>query len=152
MLFRSQHFQMIGKAYELKQTFEDLTRFARLFVITGNRKYKNVFQNILDIRNGIAKKPINYNLLYWEVPEHTRQKYHPLSSPSSLISEMKELPYIPSELEKLRDAEIFSNDLVKLEEEAFYAMEGRFKAQDGSYSEITNPDQALAIFLLTSEV
>lgn len=144
-------YKMIEKAYELKQTSEDLTRFSRLYVITDNKKYKDIFLNILDIRNGSAPKPSNYNLLYWEVPEHVRKNKHPLSSPSSLVSEMKALPYLPSELEKLVEAVNFSNELVKLEEEAFYAVEGRFKDKSGNYSIIKARNQKLAISLLTSE-
>jgi len=143
-------FNMIEKAHELRQTSEDLTRYARLYVITGEEKYKAIFSKILDIRNGIAPKPANYNLMYWDVPEEVRQSKHPLLSPSSLLSEIKTLPYLPFELQKLSEAERFSNKLVIIEEQAFNAMVGKFKDSNGDYSIIKAADQALAISLLTS--
>ena len=146
-----QHFQMIEKARELKQSSEDLTRFSRLYVITGNKKYKNIFLNILDIRNGIAPKPTDYNLLYWDIPGNVRQDKHPLSSPSSLLSEIKTLPYLPSEFDKLEDAEVFSNELVKLKKESFRVMEGSFDEKNGNYSVTKAPNKTLAISLLTSD-
>ena len=45
-------------ADELRQTSDDLTRMARLYVATGNPIYKDYYQEILDVRDGKAPRPV----------------------------------------------------------------------------------------------
>ena len=113
---------MIQKADELRQSSDDLTRFARIYVVTGDKKYLNNYFNVLDIRNAKAKRPANYCGIYWDLSEKLREDRHPLLKKISLDSEMKKLPYNKFEYKMLSASESNSNDLVNLEMEAFRAM------------------------------
>jgi hypothetical protein len=52
-------------ADELRQSSDDLTRMVRTYSITGDPIYKEYFQQILDIRNGISPRPENYSGIFW---------------------------------------------------------------------------------------
>ncbi|PHS13290.1 MAG: hypothetical protein COA86_17440 [Kangiella sp.] len=143
-------FLMFEKSGELRQSSDELTKFARIYVITGDKKYKDFYFNVLDIRNGKVKRPKDYSLLYWNLPESERIN-HPLGDPSSLKSEMSKLPFLPFEFDKLDDAERNSNQLVQLEVEAFNTLIGLYKDSSGRYTIRGNSNKALAIELLHSK-
>ena len=141
---------MILKADELRQTSDDLSKFANKYVITANTMYKDNYFTTLDIRNGKVKKPLNYDGLYWDLPKSLRDKNHPLDKIVSLRNEMNKLPYTPYEFKKLSLSENNSNDLVNLEVEAFNAMVGLFKDENGDFTIKKQPNQKLAIQLMNS--
>ena len=54
-------------ADELRQSSEDLTKMAHLYVMTGNPRYKEYFQDIQDIRDGKKPRPEHYHNVYWDL-------------------------------------------------------------------------------------
>ncbi|MDP7451196.1 MAG: hypothetical protein QGE95_02890, partial [Arenicellales bacterium] len=54
-------------ADELRQSSDDLTRFVRTYVTTGDKRYQQYFQNVIDIRNGILSRPDEYENVYWDL-------------------------------------------------------------------------------------
>ncbi len=59
----------------LRQTSDDLTRMARLYAVTGEARYREYFDEILDIRNGIAPRPPGYfDLPYRDIVLDTGEK------------------------------------------------------------------------------
>jgi signal transduction histidine kinase/DNA-binding response OmpR family regulator len=64
---------------------------------------------------------------------------------------MKSLPYSVEERAMLELSEKNSNKLVDIEMEAFNAMDGKFRDEQGKYSIHKEPDQALAVRLLHSD-
>ena len=60
-------YQSFKLADELRQSSDDLTRMARTYVSTGDEKYARYYQEILDIRNGVAPRPLQYDLVYWDL-------------------------------------------------------------------------------------
>ena len=141
---------MILKADELRQSSDDLSKFANKYVITSNSIYKDNYFKILDIRNGKAKRPLNYDGIYWDYLQSHREKYHPLKKKLSLKEEMSLLPYTPFEFHLLEKSKKNSDDLVALEDEAFYAMIGLFKDNNNTFTTKGKPNQQLAIHLLNS--
>src|SRR5436190_14489673 len=91
-------------ADELKQSSDDLTNYARYYVMTGDGEWENKFWNVLDVRNG--KKP------------------RPDGRIISLRGLMKELGFSVAEFKKLKTAEENSNRLAYTERVAFNAMKG----------------------------
>jgi len=67
---------MYKKANELRQSSEDLTRYARQYVVTKDIKYRDRYFKILDIQGGIAPKPKDYDGIYSTRRE--RADIHPL--------------------------------------------------------------------------
>jgi hypothetical protein len=53
-------------ADELRQSSDDLTRMARLYVVTGDARYRSHFDRILAIRDGRAPRPLDYGNVYWD--------------------------------------------------------------------------------------
>jgi diguanylate cyclase (GGDEF)-like protein/PAS domain S-box-containing protein len=52
---------------ELRRSSDDLTRMARSYVLTREPKYKQYYQEILDIRSGKRPRPANYEFVYWDL-------------------------------------------------------------------------------------
>lgn len=142
---------MLVKADELRHSSDDLTKYARLYVDTKEKRYKENYLKIIDIRNGKVKRPNRYEHIYWDLLEPKRSRLHPLGEKTSLKAEIALLPYSKYERKQLRRAEKYSNDLVSLEIEAFHALEGVFKDEKGKYTLYNKPNQTMAVEMLHSE-
>jgi diguanylate cyclase (GGDEF)-like protein len=125
-----QRHQMILKADELRQSSDDLTRMARTYVITKDKKYKDAYFKILAIRNGKSKRPKEYEGIYWDLSKELREKKHPDTKAITVEDEMKELPFSIYELEQLYKAKQNSDKLAKLEIKAFEILENNKDAQN----------------------
>lgn len=147
----SGRYQMIVYADVLRQSSDDLSKFARLYVVSGNQTYKDTYYNILDIRNGAKKRPLNYQNVYWDIMEPERSNRHPLQNKKALSEILKGLAYDKTEYKNLQEAENNSNELSNLEIEAFNAMVGLYKDENGNYSRYGEKDQQKAIELLHSD-
>ena len=83
----------------MAKSSDDLTNYARYFVTTKDEQWRTEFNNVLKIRNG-------------EMSDET-------GIIKSFKDRVKEIPFLQSELDKLLKAEQLSNNLAKLEVEAF---------------------------------
>lgn len=111
-------------ADELKQSSEDLTKYCRVYVSTGDAEWEKKYQEVLDIRNG--KKP------------------RPDGRTISQKGLMKELGFTEAEFKKLQTAEDNSNALVYTELTAFNAMKGLFDNGTGHFTIKRAPNPKLA--------
>ena len=127
---------------ELKQSSDDLTHFARTYVVTNEKKYKQRYVTTLDIRNGKAARPHSYETIYWDLQKDIREQKHPLEKKSSLQSRIDLFAFSKAEKQLLALAEFRSNDLVNLEIKAFNLM----KTANGH-----NNNQSQAIEMLHSD-
>jgi len=145
-----ERYQMLVSADKLRQSSDDLTHFARTYVVTGDDKFKKQYLDTLSIRNGEKSRPFNYNSIYWDLKKEEREKSHPNSENISLKKIMEQLPFTIDELKLLKLSEFNSNDLVNLEIEAFNAMDGKYKDENNKYTIVKKSNQDLAIELLHS--
>lgn len=83
----------------MAKSSDDLTNYARFFVTTKNEQWRTEFNNVLKIRNG-------------EMPDEK-------NITKSFKNRVKEVPFLQSELDRLLKAEELSNNLAKLEVQAF---------------------------------
>ena len=83
----------------MAKSSDDLTNYARFFVTTKNEHWRTEFNNVLKIRNG----------------EMADDK----GITKSFKVRVNEVPFLQTELDKLLKAEQLSNNLAKLEVEAF---------------------------------
>ncbi|MDB5385026.1 MAG: domain S-box [Planctomycetaceae bacterium] len=146
------------KAYlladQLRQTRDDLTRFVRSYVVTGDPRYLQYYRDAQSLRDGTKQLPANFlGRVYWEfvvageiqlVLEH-----NPNAVPLHVLTKAQELS--PEEIAKLQLAEDESNHLVSLENRAISAMQGQFDDGLGQFSRKGAPDQKLAIQLIFGE-
>lgn len=137
-------------ADELRQSSDDLTRFARTFAVTGDKRYRDYYWKTLDIRNGTSVRPKGYEGVYWDLviakllPEPPSERTGALS----LEARMLQAGFTVDEFSKLKEAQNRSDELVRLEEVAMNAVEGRFDDGTGTFTREGTPDQAMATRIL----
>ena len=94
---------MLNHAASLSRTMskssDDLTNYARFFVTTKNEQWRTEFNNVLKIRNGDMADDKGIT--------------------KSFKVRVKEVPFLQTELDQLLKAEQLSNNLARLEVEAF---------------------------------
>lgn len=136
-------------ADELRQSSDDLTRMARTYVVTGEEKYKKFFDRIIAIRSGDAPRPPGYSDIYWDLvvgeeePADTQA-----GKKESLESRMLNAGFTVEEFALLKDSQNRSDALVKIEDTAMHALQGKFDDGSGTFPISKPPDPALAIQLM----
>lgn len=140
-------------ADELRQSSDDLTRFARMYVATGEDRYLHYYWDILDIRNGKIQRPEGYEGVYWDlvvgrlIPEPSAEK----KAAVSLEARLLQAGITVDEFSKLKEAQNLSNELARLESVAINAIKGRFDDGTGAFQKEGKPDASLAIRILNDE-
>jgi len=86
-------------SHVMSKSSDDLTNYARFFVTTKNEQWRTEFNNVLRIRNGDMADDKGVT--------------------KSFKARVKEVPFSQTELDQLLKAEQLSNNLAKLEVEAF---------------------------------
>ena len=135
-------------AIELRQSSDDLTRFARLFAVTGEEKYERYFNAIIKIREGKQAHPKIYTRSYWDhvaagtvVLDQEGQTY-------SISQKMLNLGLSDKELAKLSLSKKESDALIRLENIGMNAMKGLFLDKEGEFTTKKEPDFEMARNLL----
>jgi len=131
-------------ADELRQSSDDLTRFARTYTVTGDERFKHYFQQVLLIRDGKAPRPQGYDGIYWDLVTSAHQEGPSTGRAVALLDLMKAQGFTAAELDKLEEAKQRSDALVHLEDRAMDAMQGRVPAADGKTIVRGAPDPELA--------
>jgi len=124
----SKRYKSFQIAQELKNSSDDLTRFCRTYVETGDSIWEKRFWKVLEVRNGLHVRP-NGRMI-------------------SLHDTMKKLGFTDIEFNKLQEAEKKSNDLVWTEKVAFNALKGRFADNNRQFTILNVPDTNLARTIL----
>lgn len=121
-------------ADELRQSSDDLTRFARTYAVTRDAKYEQFFNEVLDIRNGSAPRPDGYERVYWDLVVAGVDPGGAPGERSALASRMLETGFTTEEFSKLKEAQNRSDELIRIERIATNAVKGRFDDGTGSFS------------------
>ncbi|MGI9372907.1 MAG: adenylate/guanylate cyclase domain-containing protein [Hyphomicrobiales bacterium] len=137
-------------ADELRQSSDDLTRFVRTYAMTGDARYKDYYRKILNIRNGKSARPEGYGGVYWDLVVAKLLPEPSLGTPGgeSIQERMRHAGFTVEEFSKLKEAQNRSDDLVRREEVAINAVEGRFDDGTGSFMRVGAPDPELASRIL----
>ena len=116
----------------LRQTSDDLTRMVRLYAATGDPVYREYFEEILDIRNGVAPRPVSYyEIPYWDIVLASGERPTAPGAPASIQSLMQQAGLRAEEQILLQEAERQSNVLAKLEDELMDVIDARAAAEGG---------------------
>ncbi len=126
-------YQAFRIADELRQSSDDLTRMARLYVVTADPIFEEYFRDILAIRNGLQPRPPNYDRIYWDLAVASRERPKHDGVPESLKQRMADLDLSPEELALLVEAQSNSDALVSLENTAMNAV--KVQLAQGSQTE-----------------
>jgi diguanylate cyclase (GGDEF)-like protein len=100
---------------ELRQSSDDLTRMARTYVATGDEQYRKHYAEIVDIRDGRAPRPRNYENVYWDLVQANGQRPRDGDVAVPLMQLMREAQFAPEELALLAAAKNESDKLIGLE-------------------------------------
>jgi len=150
LLYAKDRENMLFAADRLRQSSDDLTRFARTYVITGDKQFKQNYFTVLGMRAGAVARPERYEAVYWNLEKQEREALHPYTEKKSLAAIFASLPFSQQELELLLGSQNNSSELVSLETKAFRVMEGEFFDDPGKDTKKGLPNPSLAIELLHS--
>ncbi|RDU96259.1 methyl-accepting chemotaxis protein [Trinickia dinghuensis] len=127
-------------ANELRRSSDDLTRLARTYVVTGDEKWEQEYNQILAIRSGKAPRPLHYDRIYWDFVAAGEPVDAGQGETISLQDLMKRAGFTDEEFAKLREAEQNSDDLVKTETIAMNLVKGRTQDASGNFTQQGQPD------------
>ncbi|MCX7117313.1 MAG: GGDEF domain-containing protein [Legionellales bacterium] len=108
---------------ELRQTSDDLSRMVRLYVSTGDTLYKQHYQEILDIRNGLAARPIFSAAIYWDLVLEDNKRPRANGPAISLLGLMRRAQFSEAEFQELARAKAKSDELTQMESGAMKQVE-----------------------------
>jgi methyl-accepting chemotaxis protein len=131
-------------ADEFRQSSDDLTRLARTYSITGDKKFEDQYQEIVDIRDGKKPRPTEAHRIYWDFVAADGKKPRPDGATKPLLTLMQEAGFTDAEMQKLEAAKTKSDGLVALEVKAMNAVKGIFAGADGKYTQRGEPDFKIA--------
>ncbi len=119
-------------ADELRQSSDDLTRLARLYVVNKKSdpeqaaEYLREYNAILDIRAGKAPRPIGYEKVFWDIAAIEGKNPTANSDKTIALKDMmKELNFSAEEFALLDESEANSAALVKTEVAAMNLVDGK---------------------------
>ena len=138
-------------ADELRQSSDDLSRFARTYAVTGKPEFKKYFSRIIAIRDGEAPRPVGYEGVYWDLVAAGKARDVAPGRSLSLRARMLAAGFTNAEFDKLSESQNRSDALVRLEEVAIHALEGRFDDGTGAFALTASPDRQRALDLLHGE-
>jgi methyl-accepting chemotaxis protein len=118
-------------ADELRQSSDDLTRLARTYVVTGEKRYEDDYWKILDVRNGKTPRADGRTV--------------------ALKQLMQNAGFTDAEFGRLEAAERNSNGLVTTETIAMNAVKGQFDDGRGGYTNQGAPDAEMARRIMFDE-
>jgi signal transduction histidine kinase len=139
-------------ADELRQSSDDMTRFVRSYVVTGDPKYKRMYYEVLAIRKGKKPRPEHYNRIYWDfvaagIPIKTKP-----GQALSLQARMSRLDFSDAEFHKLNEAQRMADALARRESAAMHAMVGLYDDGTGHFRKRGKPNKEMAIRLVHDHV
>jgi methyl-accepting chemotaxis protein len=127
-------------ADELRQSSDDLTRLARTYVVTGDARYEQQYNDILDIRNGKKPRPEHYERIYWDFVAGGMPVPPASGRTVPLQDLMKQAGFSDKEFASLKAAQDNSDALVRTEVTAMNAVKGLFDDGSGKFTRKGEPD------------
>ena len=118
----------LALADELTWSSNDLTKFARLYTQTGNPKFLEYFQKVLDIQNGSFSLPKNYDGTFWDrvIAGNVQLLDTGTGRNLSLRDRMRWLGFSQKELDLFAEVQTLSDGLTAIETRAFNAVQERY--------------------------
>lgn len=104
-------------ADQMRQSSNDLTRMVRLYVTTGDPRYRGYYDEILDIRSGDAPRPKDYDSSFWDRVLANPDAQIETGPPASLVELMRRAHFSPEEFAALNASLRASNGLAVLEKD-----------------------------------
>ncbi len=117
-------YQSFLLANQLRQDSQDLTRMVRTYTVTGDAKWESQYLQVVDIQDGKAARPEQYQRIYWDFLAVSDQKPRPDGEPVALMALMKQVGLTPEEEAKLAESKQLSDALIAIETQAMNLVKG----------------------------
>jgi len=140
-----QRYQAYLLATQLHQSSDQLSLMARSYAVTGQKKYRNFYNEIVDVRSGKQSRPQFYHRVYWDLlmPENGIAPFTS-GEKKSFKQLMKQLNLPETESKLLLQAKNASVQLSMIELQAFSEV-GDGLATSSSYGKSEARDNALSL-------
>lgn len=116
---------------ELRQSSDDLTRLARSYVVTGDQRYKDQYNQILGIRDGKKPRFLNPERIYWDyLAVEGLNPPRENGNAIALTKLMKDAGFNEIELNLLQQSKNNSDKLVDVENRAMNLASSQHKNTD----------------------
>lgn len=112
----------------MRQNSNDLTRMVRLYVTTGDPRYRRYYDEILAIRSGEAPRPLDYDSSFWDRVLADGEGKVRRGPPAALTELMRRAHFSADEFAALAASLRASNDLAQLELEMMNKVAPRIAA------------------------
>ncbi len=128
-----QRLRSLTLADEMRRSSDDLTRLVRLYVVTGDERYQQHFENILDIREGRKPRPERDSIISPDMrgdgawPAHEGQAI-------ALLDLMRGAGFTEAELALLTEAKTLSDRLTHTEREAMRLRQAQGAGAEASHA------------------
>ncbi len=133
-------------ADSVRQSSNDLTNMVRLYVASGEPRYRDYYDEILAIRSGTARRPRDYDSSFWDrvlSGDRGPVRYGP---PMSLISQMRRAQFAPAEFRALQASLDASDGLAEVERDVMARVARRIsRGVDARYFADVRADYARLI-------
>lgn len=121
-------------ADQMRQTSNDLTRMVRLYVATGQQRYRDYYDQILAIRRGDEPRPLRYDSSFWDRVLARGRAEVRTGPPISLPDLMRRAHFSPEEFRALNTSLRHSNELAVTEVQVMARVAPRIaRGVDGDY-------------------
>ena len=91
-------------ADSMRQSSNDLTQMVRLYVATGDPRYREYYEEILAIRGGTPPRPIGYDSSFWDRVLAEGDGFVEYGPPESLVDQMRAADFEAAEFDALSAA------------------------------------------------
>jgi len=135
-----QRYQSYLLADELRQSSDDLTRLARTYVVDGNPRWEQQYNEIVAIRSGKQPRPAHYERIYWDFRAADIAPASAVGEAVPLLELMKRGGFTEGELGKLAESAANSDDLVRTETVAMNMVKGLYDDGKGGFTKRGEPD------------
>ena len=119
-----QRYKSYQLADELRHSSDDLTRLARTFVVTGDPRWEQQYNEVVAIRAGTQPRPAGYEGIYWDLRAGEVAVPGAPGPAVALLEMMKRAGFTQQELAKLSDANQRSAQLAQTELVAMNLVKG----------------------------
>jgi signal transduction histidine kinase/HPt (histidine-containing phosphotransfer) domain-containing protein len=128
-------------ADSVRQSSNDLTNMVRLYVASGEPRYRDYYDEILAIRNGTVRRPRDYDSSFWDRVLAGGRGFVRYGPPQSLISQMRAAHFAPAEFRALQASLDASDGLAEVEREVMARVQRRIRrGVDGRYFADVRPE------------
>ena len=143
----------IELAAELQASSDVLTNMARLYCETGEQKYMDVYNAVVDIRAGNVARPEDYDSSFWaEIEDDVASQIAGGTEMIALIDLMRENGFTDEEIEVLNAASNRSTELAMRETTAFNAIAGTLSAEEKAMMKEGETEKEFANRILNDDV